>query len=118
MGVGFGGSGWVCVGVLLKLLVQPFQVVLLALYRQLNGAAFLYYLGCYYVFGLAVLFTALVLPFGVFLVGGGWVWVAAVGGVLGACVVGVSASQDVRATLAYSTALNVGFLLAAAACLL
>jgi hypothetical protein len=119
-GVGFKGnagvqlSSFLLAGVLLKLLLQPFQLFLTTFYRQLSFPGLAVYLATYYVYLVA---TVLLVFFNVAtLVSTGWVV-----GLFGVCCVGVlffigglSTVVDFRLLLAFSTLVNVNLLLVAA----
>jgi len=104
------------VGLLVKCMLQPFQFFLFSFYRLLPLSAFLYYLTAYYSTLLIVLVRVLTTPLASLLGGWGFGVLATLPLALVTLVGGLGGFVDVRITLAFSTLLNLTFLLLGVAC--
>jgi len=107
----FLSGSWLGFGLLLKLLIQPFQTLLLIFYRQLPPTILLGYFQFYYVFFIFFIFFFVVTPFGFLTISWHWVFVSYLLGSVLALYAGLETLRDVSTVLAYSTFVNISFFL-------
>ncbi len=99
------------VGVLVKFLLPPFQFFLFSFYRLLPISSFLIYVISYYLGLMLVMFIVVLPALSTLLSGFVFLLVSSLTLLIALLIGGLSTSTDLRTTLAFSTLLNLSFLI-------